>query len=204
MNTTIPKGYMEDASGRLIPTDLIKEIDLVRDDLVKEILAKSQLLNLQIKNFKATTTDDIQAFVELSAEKYNAKMGGQKGNLTLMSFDGRIKVQRSIAEKLSFDERLQIAKELIDKCIHRWTEGSNAEIRALIEHAFQTDKQGNISTSRIFSLMKLEIKDPDWVTAMHAIKDSIQIAGSKSYLRIYTRIDDSDNYVPVDLNLAAV
>lgn len=201
---TIPEGYMRDGSGRLVPTDLISDIDKMRDDLVQEIVLKAQDTSHILKQFKTQTMDDINAFVELSAEKYGAKLGGQKGNLTLMSFDGTYKIQRSISEKLVFDERLQIAKELVDVCILRWSESSRPEVKALIEHAFQTDKQGNINTARIFSLMKLEIKDPEWVLAMQAIKESIQVSGSKSYLRIYKRIDNTDNYQPISLNIAEI
>lgn len=204
MKKETPKGYMRDASDRLVPIELVSDIDKMRDDLVKELVNQAHCTQRTLKEFKGRAMDDIAAFVELSAEKYQIKMGGQKGNITLLSFDGRYKIQRAISESITFDERLQVAKELIDTCIHRWTAGSNSEVRALIEHAFQANKEGNISTGRILSLMKLEIKDPDWINAMSAIKDSIQISGSKSYLRLYERIDNTDAYKPIALDVAAL
>lgn len=204
MNTEIPAGYMKDASGRLVPTDLVSDIDKQRDELVQEIVSHAQETNRILGLFKNQTMGDIEAFIDLSAEKYGITMGGQKGNVTLMSFDGRLKIQRAISENLTFDERLQVAKKLVDKCIHKWTETAGSEVKALVEHAFQTDKQGNISTGRIFGLMKLDIKDEDWVNAMSAIKDSIQVAGSKSYIRIYEREGNSDNYKPISLDIAAI
>lgn len=200
----IPEGYMKDTSGRLVPTNLVSDIDKQRDELVQEIIVHAQEVNKAIANFKNKTFGDIEAFIDLSAEKYGVKMGGHKGNVTLMSFDGRFKVQRAISENLVFDERLQVAKELIDECIHKWTQGTNDNIRALVEHAFQTDKEGKINTGRIFSLLKLEIKDAGWQNAMEAIKDSIQVAGSKSYIRIYERIGASENYKAIPLDIAAV
>lgn len=204
MNTEIPAGYMKDASGRLVPTDLVSDIDKQRDELVQEIVSHAQETNRILGLFKNQTMGDIEAFIDLSAEKYGITMGGQKGNVTLMSFDGRLKIQRAISENLTFDERLQVAKKLVDKCIHKWTETAGSEVKALVEHAFQTDKQGNISTGRIFGLMKLDIKDDDWINAMAAIKDSIQVAGSKSYIRIYEREGNSDNYKPISLDIAAI
>ncbi len=203
-NTSTKDGYMQDASGRLVPTNLVKPIDKQRDELVQEIIGHAQEVNAAISAFKARTFGDIEAFIDLSAEKYDVKMGGKKGNVTLMSYDGRYKIQRAISENLVFDERLQVAKELIDECIHKWTEGTNDNIRALVEHAFQTDKEGKINTGRIFSLLKLEIKDEGWINAMEAIKDSIQVAGSKSYIRVYERIGASDNYKAIPLDIAAV
>ena len=100
MNTpsVLPKGYMQDSAGRLVPIDTIKPIDLTRDQLVGEIIAKARLLNSQIAGFKGTVFGDIAAFVELSGEQYDVKIGGHKGNVSLMSFDGRYKVLGAIAE----------------------------------------------------------------------------------------------------------
>ena len=47
------------------------------------------------------------------------------------------------------------------------------------------DKTGKINTKRVLSLRRLDIKDERWLRAMDAIGDSIQVAGSKSYIRIY-------------------
>lgn len=204
MNTEIPEGYMKDSSGRLVPTDLVSDIDKQRDELVQEIVANAQETNRILSLFKNQTMGDLEAFIDLSAEKYGISMGGQKGNVTLMSFDGRLKIQRAISETLTFDERLQVAKELVDKCIHKWTETAGSEVKALVEQAFQTDKAGNISTTQIFRLIKLDIKDEDWINAMSAIKDSIQVAGSKSYIRIYEREGNSENYKPISLDIAAI
>ena len=138
---TIPTGYMEDAQGRLVPIETVKEIDRLRDQTVLEIVSQAKEVNDILAKFKAGVFGDIEAFIQLSGEKYGVQMGGKKGNVSLLSFDGRYKIQRAIAESLVFDERLQVAKELIDQCIHEWSEGSRAEIRALINDAFQVDKE---------------------------------------------------------------
>jgi hypothetical protein len=98
-----------------------------------------------------------------------------------------------------FDERLIAAKALIDKCIHKWIEGSRVEIAALIEHAFQTDKEGNINTGRVLGLMRLNIDDEDWKNAMEAIKDSIVICDSISYLRIYEKVGKKHQQIVLDM-----
>jgi hypothetical protein len=127
-----------------------------------------------------------------------------KGNVTLTSFDGRFKVERAVAESLVFDERLQVAKEIIDKCVHRWAKGSNKNIQALVNHAFQVDKAGNVSTARVLSLRQIAIEDEDWERAMTAIADSMRATASKSYLRFYERNDATGEYVAISLNAATV
>lgn len=207
MNQTesnIPAGFMQDARGALWPVETIKEIDRARDDLVREIVEKARAMSALLSTFKGSVFGDIQAFVELSAEKYGAHMGGIKGNVTLLTFDGRYKIQRAISENLVFDERLQVAKELIDQCIHEWSKGSRPELIALVNDAFNVDKEGKVNTGRILSLRRLDIEDEKWQQAMKAIGESLQVAGTKAYIRVYERVGNSDQYRPINLDVAAV
>ena len=200
----IPAGYMQDAQGKLVPDDMVRDIDKKRDDLVRSIVVDAKRVRDEIVNFKSGTLERIEEFIQLSGKQYQVKMGGKKGNVTLQSYDGKYKVQRAISEYLVFDERLQVAKQLIDDCIHTWTEGSRSEIQVLINDAFQVDKEGRVSTTRILGLKRLNIKDRKWQKAMRAINDSMQVAGSKTYVRIYERVGDTDEYKPIALDVAAL
>lgn len=200
----IPEGYMVDSKGRLVPVEMIDEIDTTRNDLVVEILTKAEQLQQQLRDFKVATLDDIGAFIDLAGEKYQVSIGGKKGNVSLTSYDGLFRIQRAIQEHVHFDERLQSAKELIDNCIHRWSEGTRSELRVLVDDAFQVDKEGLISTSRVLSLRRHNIEDDEWKRAMQAIADSIQVSGSKTYVRIYKRTGVDHKWQPVSLDLAAV
>jgi len=202
--TTLPTDYLENAQGYLVPLASIKPLDKLRDDLVKEIIVGALDMQAQMSQFKAAILGDIHAFISLAAEQYNTKLGGKKGNLSLVSFDGRYKVMIAISDTLAFDERLQIAKQLIDECIHEWTKTSDSNVKALIEHAFQTDKAGNINTSRVLGLFRLDINDERWKKAMEALKDSISIASSKSYIRLYKRVGDQGKYQQISMDMAGL
>lgn len=199
---TTPAGFREDAKGRLVPESQINPIDIARDHLVQEIVGRAVTLRDQVRAFKGRTFDDIAAFVQLSAEQYGAKLGGNKGNVTLFSYDGRYKVLRAIQERLAFDERLQAAKALIDDCIRDWSQGSRPEIMVLVNDAFQVDREGNINTGRVLSLRRLDIKDNKWRQAMQAIGDAVQVADSKAYIRIYERNEKTGEYQPIPLDVA--
>ncbi|WP_340617207.1 DUF3164 family protein [Xenorhabdus entomophaga] len=199
-----PEGYWVDAKGVLTPVDIIKEIDLERDTLVGDLVKLSVKVNEALDDLKSRAFADIQAFVDLSAEKYGAVKGGKKGNVTLYSYDGRYKVQRAMQDRIAFDERLQAAKTLIDECLADWTEDARPEIQTLINQAFITDKEGDINTGRVLALRRLGIEDERWVQAMVAIGEALQVVGSKSYLRVYERIGDTDRYQPIALDIAGV
>ena len=75
--TTIPAGYRKDAQGRLIPESMIKAIDMARDALVQELITDALALHKQIGTFKDKVFGDVAAFVTLSAEQYDIKLGGK-------------------------------------------------------------------------------------------------------------------------------
>lgn len=201
---TTPAGYVRDARGRLVPKSMVKPVDQLRDQTVVSLVEDAKRLQRQMAEFKARAFGDIAAFVEASHELYGVKARGSKGNVSLITFDGRYKIVRQIAEHIAFDERLQAAKELIDECIRSWTEGSDDKVKALINEAFQVDKEGNVNTGRVLGLRQLAIDDPNWNTAMRAIGDSIRVTGSKPYIRLYERVGDTEEYVAISLDLAVI
>lgn len=201
--TTVPSGYWADAQGNLVPVAKIKPIDKARNKVVLDLVARAKITSEMLALFKAHTMDAIAAFVSASAAEYAKELGGTKGNVTLVSYDGRYKVVRQVAESIAFDERLQVAKGIIDECVHAWSKGSNKNIQALVNHAFQVDKTGKVSTGRVLGLRQLDIADDRWKEAMSAIADSMRVAASKSYVRFYER-NDAGEYLPISLDAAAV
>ena len=199
--TTIPNGYRQNALGHMVPESQISEVDKLRDEVVMSIVLLAQELQAKMSIFKSCAMAQVADFVDVSAAEYGEKYGGAKGNVSLLSFDGKYKVQRSIGEHRIFDERIQAAKAKIDGCIKRWSVGSDDKIKALVDLAFRVDKQGNIDVNQVLSLRQLSIDDPDWKQAMDAIADSIKVTGTTPYLRVYERQPDGA-YKQVSLDIA--
>lgn len=200
---TIPAGYWRNAQGGLTPDALVKPIDRTRDQLVRDMIAAAKAHSAELGRFKAAAFGDVEAFVRLSAEQYGAKLGGTKGNVTLVSFDGRYKVVRQMQDSIVFDERLQAAKALIDECIQTWGKGSDAKIMALVDDAFAVGQEGKINTARVLGLRRLDIADPKWQAAMQAISDSVKVASSTPYIRFYERVGETAEYRAISLDVAS-
>lgn len=200
----VPAGYMRNAAGHLVPIDQVREQDLLRDQVARELADAAAELNRALRTFKEKALGDIADLVRIAGERYDVQLGGRKGNVTVSTYDGRFKVQRAIAERLAFTEELEAAKALINACIERWSEGANPHIRALVDRAFRTDTKGQIKTAAVLELLRLDIDDGEWRRAMEAIKDSIQSTGTATYVRVYQRVGDTDQYRPIPLDLAAV
>jgi hypothetical protein len=193
----------QNAQGHWVPENLIAPADKLRDEVVLAIIAAAREQRAQLAAFKIGSMQQIADFVDLSAEQYGVAWGGTKGNVTLLSFDGRYKLIRAVGEHRKFDERIQAAKALIDQCIERWSDGASSEIRALVDHAFRVSKSGHIDVNQVLSLRQLNIDDPDWLLAMQAAVDAIQVTGTSQYLRLYER-DAHGRYIQMSLDLAKV
>ncbi|GGA95972.1 DUF3164 family protein [Agarivorans gilvus] len=201
-NEQTPAGYRTNAAGHLVPESQIKAVDLVRDELVCNMVEEAMLLQQGLAAFKAKYMAEITDFVDVSAAEHNVKFGGAKGNVSLLSYDGKFKVQRAIGEHRVFDERILAAKALLDQCIERWcADGANDNIRALVEHAFRVNKQGHIDVNEVLGLRQLSIDDEEWKAAMDALADSIQVTGTSSYLRLYKR-DNNGKYQQFPLDIS--
>jgi hypothetical protein len=195
--------YMEDAQGRQVPSELVKEIDKLRDQTVIEVMKKTLAMRDTLVEFKKGVWDDIQTFLNISASQHNVSFGGKKGNITITSYDGKYKLVVAVNDTLQFNEKLQVAKSLIDNCIKRWSDGSRPEIKTLVDDAFYVDKTGNINKDRVLGLRRLKIEDSEWLDAMQAISDSIQVVSSKTYIRFYQR-NENGGYNQIPLDVAAL
>ena len=199
-----PAGYWQDQHGNLVPDAKVKDIDKLRHQVVTDLCLMAKERSAALGKFKLDAMQEVAALVSTSMEQYGVKSGGTKGNVTLVSFDGKYKLVRQMQDHIVFGEQLMAAKELIDECVQEWSEGANDNIRVLVGHAFQTDKEGKINTGRVLALRRLAIKDEKWQQAMQAIADSMQTASTKPYIRFYERMDATGEYRPISLDVAAV
>lgn len=198
------KTYLPDAKGNLAPIESVKVTDLLMDEVVRKVVGYAQPLSAEVARFKQHSFDDVDSFVALLAQDYGSNLGGKKGNLTLTTIDGLMKVEVAVADLIVFGPELQIAKDLFDVCVLEWSAGSHDNIRALINKAFRTDKKGQVNRNELQSLMRTEINgDERWNRAVDAIRDSMRVIGSKRYVRVFTREDPDGQWTPVVLNVAS-
>jgi hypothetical protein len=195
--------YLRDAKGSLVPIGMVKAEDLLMDELVRAELAKARWLSAALAGFKQHAFDQVGEYQALLAQEYDTTIGGKRGNITLTSFDGCAKIQVAVADLIELGPELQIAKQLIDECLREWSADSRDEIRALVDRVFAVDKEGQISHAGLFMLLRVAIPDDRWQRAMKAIRDSMRVIGSRSYVRFYHRPAPDAAWQGVSLDLAS-
>lgn len=202
---------MMDAKGRYCPVDIIKNIDLARDRLVKNRNARALELSQLIEDFKKETFADIDAFIEVSNNEHEAKIGvvsenskrkAWKGNIQLINYAGTQKVSLKINDKIAFNEKLNNAMEKLQGLIKAHSSDIDEIIKVLINEAFRVDKTGFIDTQKVLELRRYKIDHPVWKSAMDDIAESIQIVGSKSYLQFFHRETPEAEWQGIPLDIA--
>jgi hypothetical protein len=196
------KAYMQDAKGGLTPVELIKAQHKLEDETVRKIIGHARDLNAQLTRFFGHSMNDLGEFDALLEQQYGSKRGGTKGNRTYMSYDGLLKVQVQVADRIDFGPELQTAKGLIDECLNEWSSDSRPEIRGIVTRAFNTDREGQINRSEIYMLLRMEIDDERWVAAQAAIRDAMRVVGSSQYIRFYERKKVTDPFKAITIDLA--
>lgn len=191
---------MIDARGNRVPTRYVPPKDKKRDKIVRKYYKRAEKVHADLDKLKTELRTDASAFVEEMKAEHGIVRGGEKGNLTLTSFDGRLRILIAQHDSITFNEQLQLAQDLINEFIQAKASGIDVDLQKLIDDAFYAEK-GNIRTSRILSLLRLDIKDERWQKAMKLIRESIQVASSKEYIRFYRKNDKGDfDYLPLDIS----
>lgn len=199
----VPAGFAVNAKRHMIPAELVRDADRLENDVVRRIMAFGLDLANQIARFRAHVFDDLATFLDLLGEQYGRSKTAGKGGYSCTSYDGRLKVQVQVQDRITFGPELQVARELVNECLADWAQDSQPEARAIIQDAFSVDKRGSVNREAVFRMRRLQIDDERWRRAQQAVADSIRTEGAKAHVRLYMRSTPEAKWTLVPVNIAA-
>lgn len=186
--STIPAGYREDAQGRLVPESTIPDHLLLRDGLVHELVQACREASAELATVKAQLLDRVAEHIALVAQDYGADISGRSGDVRLDSYDGRLRVERTSAQRTVVGEQIHAAEELVRQYLTAATAGASDGLRAIVDRSFRRNpKTGELNVARLMDFVAIEIDDDRWREAQRAIRAALQSAGSVTYFRAYQR-----------------
>ena len=190
---------MIDANGQSVPMKYVSSFDKSRQKTAERILARFDKARSVLLKVVTESVQDLDELMKLK-EKL-----GEKGNFQMTSFDGLIEVQIRQQYNIMLDERVARARELMLECVIGILDKVNGTdvtlIRQLIEQAFRANRQGILPTTKIFSLMRMEVKDSRWNKAREILQDAIKPVRGKRYLVCSVRKTTQQDFKPISLNL---
>lgn len=198
------QGRWIDGAGNPVPPKYIDPVDKKRDALVEREFKAALAAQKQLAKFKAAVLSGISGYLDWLAQRNGEETLNPGGNYILTGFSGHKRIQIKINKVLEFDERLQLAKQKIDQCIEKWSDGANDNLKVIIFDAFKVDQKGQVDTRRILSLRKLQIKDAQWKAAMELIAEAVMVTGTRSYLLFQSKPHKDAEWETLRLDLAGV
>jgi len=187
------------ADGAYVPLERIRDVDKLRDALVRELCAEAMELSGRLAHFRMGAAADIGAFADASAEEHGVKLRGRRGGFSLLSYDGLLKIVVDNDTLIAVNEKVGVAREAVFACVRRWSEGVNANLAEVVRRAFETDKRGHLSLARLLALRSYSVVDPEWDAAMEALAQGLTVYGTKTYIRYYERATAADAWRQIAL-----
>jgi hypothetical protein len=196
-------GFMFDEHGNMIRVDKIKDHDMLRDQLVRDMARDSAVLSDEIQAVKNKFATRFEQHIDRMAELYQVKLGGKKGNVQLLTIDKKLKVERTKQDRLTTNEHMVVATQLVDQCLQGWSKGSNRNLQAFVRKYFRTDAKGNYNIADLQRVRKLKLETPDelWTKAMDALDNALEHDFTATYFRAFYREDDG-RYVQIPLDIS--
>ncbi|MFA6688843.1 MAG: DUF3164 family protein [Sphaerochaetaceae bacterium] len=196
-------GNWIDPSNTPVPPKYIKPLDKKRDALVTRTFKRLVQLEAKIKSEKETLCSAVEAYLDDLARD-NRVREGWRGNISIDSFDGTMRISRSIDDVIGFSEQLQMVKTLIDKWISTRLDGVDESLAVVIQGAFKVDKKGRINTAMLLKLLQYKIDEPEWKKAMKLLKDSITVKNTKQYYSFTLKSESSSRALVLSFNSAII
>lgn len=198
---TVPDGCLEDSQGRYVPLRLIRPERVVEDQTVRDLVARAEAASAALADVKHGLLADTDAYVALVGERYGVDVPAA-ANLTMESYDGRLRVERVRADRVTIGPEIQAAEILIRQILD---EINDPTARAIVDRTFRRNpRTRELSAARLVDLVRVEIDDDRWRTAVQAIRDAMRASGSVTYFRAYRRAEPDQPWVQVPLDFSAI
>lgn len=191
-------------NGKPIPMKNIPKHIRRRDKTVVSIMKLALKLQERMKSDKAKMHKLVNDYCKYVAEVKDSSDLTPEGNLQLSDYANLNLVSLYQNQIIGFDEQLNVAKGIINKCLVKWSKGSNVNLRIVVDNAFKIDSKGNLNRATILGLCQIEINDKNWEKAISLIKSSIFTKDTKQYLKIAKRSDTKEKFHGLTLDMSTL
>ncbi|WP_025811996.1 DUF3164 family protein [Komagataeibacter kakiaceti] len=121
--------------GNEVPTSRIRDDILFRHQTANALVEAAMGLNAELRARKEQFFADVDAFIDLTLERYNARLGGRRGGVVIANFSETMKVEVSTSDYLRVNEAITAAQALMNEVLDDVGEGASDDVRTLLANA---------------------------------------------------------------------
>ena len=163
---------------------------------------KAKNLNKRLDAFKNELLQQSDALYAVMEADANVRTG-EKGNYSIISFDGLTKVEISVQNRIEITEEMSFAKAKFKEYEQEILKDvKDHEVTLFINNAFKMTN-GKLDVRRIIDLINLNIKHPLFKEARELAIKGMHSKASKRYARIWIT-DDNGEMKAIELNFSSL
>lgn len=177
-----------------------------REVLIKSLSSQARQLNDQLADFKGKAFDQLSTFYNKMKE-YGEIPEDNKGNFTIKTHDGSVKIEFTNHIIREFDERAEAAAAHLEEFLkEEFVKKRNQDGYDMIKSITKKGKDGKFDVNLISRLEQIRNRfdHPEWIKALDLFKEAYAEYGSSQYVRFYMRNGSSQQYEQIPLNFARV
>jgi hypothetical protein len=204
MKQELKQEFWTNEAGQRVPTKYLNKSDKLKERYAHMLARKAAALSKAIAEFKQLSDTCNDEVFQASMDDYKVKRD-TKGNFGYGCFDGEVKVEVSVNERITFDDlAIAAAKQKLDEFLHKSIDAKVDFVRELVVDAFSTTR-GKLDAKKVMSLTRYKdkVKDELFQESIALIEKAIRRPDSKRYTRFYTRQDDG-SYKAIELNFSSI
>jgi len=191
---------MKDNTGHDVPVKYVSKYDRLRDEKTKRVLARFRKARALLESVVRESLADIAA-VQAARDTPVA----DKGNFSVTSFDGLVRVAIDQAWHIELDDRVKEARDRMLAYAKSLCAKAGPDAGALleiVEEAFAANSAGRLSVSRVLSLCRRNVTAREWTEARDMLLASLQPEKGRCYIHVYERQDMQHDFDMIRLDLA--
>jgi hypothetical protein len=191
--------HYKDREGGWRPESSIKPEHLLQDELARKVYGGAVSVNASMSRFKSHTLSEIQAYLDLLAEKYGAKkVALEDGVAPIRSLDGRYEISVTPARKAVATPEVSAAKSLLDDWLSETSAGE--PLAGIIRDAFGLGEGGALRVSELLRLQRRNVDHPKWIEAMDLLRRGMEVVCDGIAIRCYEIRDGEKVMIPLRMS----
>ena len=204
MKQELKQEFWVNEAGQQVPTKYLDKSDKLKERYAHRLMKAAQAAHKALVELKQLSDQCNEEVYQTSMDDYKVKRD-TKGNFAWGCFDGEIKVDVSINERITFDDlTIAAAKQKLDEFLNQNLDAKVDFVREMVVDAFSTTR-GKLDVKKVMSLTRYKdkVKDELFQESIALIEKAIRRPDSKRYTRFYLRQEDS-SYKLIDLNFSSI
>lgn len=182
-----------------------REYEHRRDSFIHLCISQASALHDELRKFKRTCVETGNELHDLMYEVYQKEPKELK-TFSLISSDGKYKVEIDRAERQNLDETAEVHIDAIKEVLREKFASRNKTMYNIINDILIKNNAGDYDERLVAKLRKHEtdINDKRFSDALDGLAKSYYVSGTSTYARFYSKSEDTNAWQHINIQFSSL